>query len=447
MNRMLVISTCWAICILFFILFHMVVAGSVQTISFVLVIGCLALTAINWYFHAGGRCLSFIFLVLSCVFLSGRAFPVLIGDDSLLGIVSFGDGFEVEYDIVVVYVLLVLTSLFFIHIGSFLLNNSKSALKSFDFDASFYLKFFLLFLPFYLYKNYYYFNYIMSQGGYLSIYQGTEHLEGVGVVVRIASLMCLAAFSLYFFHETEQRKLFLSLIFFSVIFSSELLVGLRGKFFVILLVLVFFYKVKFNKGFSIRELISLLAVIVLLAVLVEVTREQKDSSSVQGNILFGFLLQQGVTAGVNIEVLKEFDFFYKNAGSYLFHQFLAPFYSQSEVQQGWFLANDISMRIQPEAFDLGFATGSSYLAELLLIGGWIGVCIGSLGIGMVLNILSRQYQGVFGAIALWITVGIVYYPRTMLQEPVHNLFRYAVPVFFIFLLLQCVKLYKNRHSW
>lgn len=27
----------------------------------------------------------------------------------------------------------------------------------------------------------------------------------------------------------------------------------------------------------------------------------------------------------------------------------------------------------------------------------------------------------------WIVCGVVYYPRTMLQDPVHNLMRYALP--------------------
>jgi len=147
--------------------------------------------------------------------------------------------------------------------------------------------------------------------------------------------------------------------------------------------------------------------------------------------LMGFFLQQGVTAGVNLIVLENFQLFLPNAGTYFLHQFAAPFYSQPEVKQGWFLANDISMMFMPAAYAVGFGTGSSYLAELLLLGGWAAVCIGSFAIGWLLSILQRFYQGVTGALTFWVVCGIVYYPRTMLQEPIHNLMRYALPILLV----------------
>jgi hypothetical protein len=82
----------------------------------------------------------------------------------------------------------------------------------------------------------------------------------------------------------------------------------------------------------------------------------------------------------------------------------------------------------PEAYALGFGTGSSYLAELYLLGGGLAIGVASLAIGCVLTILSSKASGFAGAVSFWMTAGFIYYPRTMLQEPVHNLIRYGLPM-------------------
>ncbi len=400
-----------------------------QRISLLLVVGSVVITGLNWYEHRGGRSPSFIFLILGCVFLCGRAFPVLLGGESQLSRVNFENEFDVDPETVSAYVLLVLTSFFLVHIGSLLPRPARVTLSTSRSDARIYLMMFALFLPLYLYKNISYFSYIVASGGYLAIFQSDEFLAKVGMPVRVGALLCMAAFTLYFFHETDRKKSRWALVFFVVVFSSELLVGLRGKFFIVTLILFFFYKIRFGGKFSVRGLLTLFSVILALAVVVEIARQ--GGSSIEGSLIMGFLVQQGITASVNLIVMDNLQDFAYNAGSYFLHQFVAPFYSQSEVQQGWFLANDISMKFMPIAYALGFGTGSSYLAELFLLGGWASVGLGSFAIGWLLSFLSRFYQGVTGAIMFWIVCGMVYFPRTMLQEPVHNLMRYGGPILFV----------------
>lgn len=424
-----VIAAAWAIPVISAALLHQIGLGNLQTASLLLVVGSLAITGINWHEHHSGRSPTFIFLILGCVFLCGRAFPVLFGGDTQLARISFFDVYDISTDTVMSYVLLVLASFFFVHLGSLLPRPTKVTLNTSRHDARIYLLIFAVLLPVYLYKNYYYFSYIMASGGYVAIYMGTEHIEGIGILVRLGALLCLAAFTLYFFHETNRQKSRLALIFFVVVFSSELLVGLRGKFFVVTLVLFLFYKIRFGGGFSIRGLLGLSVVIFILAIAVEIMRQ--GGSSIEGSLLMGFLAQQGATAAVNLVVIDNLQNFSPNAGSYFLRQFAVPFYSQPDVEPGWFLANDISMMVMPTAYALGFGTGSSYLAELLLLGGWVGVCAGSLAIGWLLAGLRHFYQGVAGAIMFWVVCGIVYYPRTMLQDPIHNLMRYAGPILFV----------------
>lgn len=405
--------------------------GTSNYASVVLSVGGILILGANWHAHNGGRSASFIFLVLGLTFLCGRALPILFGDQSQLAIIGYGDAYEVAPEHVMKYVLVVLVSFLCIHIGSLLTHQDLPELPDTSRDARIYRLMFICLLPLLLYKNIYYFNYIMENGGYLAIYQGSEHLDGVGFLPRLGALLCLATFTLYFFHENDKRKSRNALIFFLVIFSSELLVGLRGKFFVTALIFLLFYKLRFGGKFSLRGLAMLMLVIVSIAITVEVTREQKSESTVTGSLLTGFLAQQGVSSGVSMIVIDNASYFSKDPWNYFIHQFAAPFYSQPEVRQGWFVANDISMLVMPEAYSLGFGTGSSYIAELLMLGGWVGIAIGSLLIGWILTKAKRYTHGVPAALMFWVVCGIVYYPRTMLQDPIHNLIRYALPTIFL----------------
>lgn len=426
----LTISAIWAVLVTFGSVLLQTTVGNLQTASLLLAVASIAIAIANWHAHGGGRSPSFIFLVLGCVFLGSRTFPVLFGGDSQIARIEFESVFDVSVDTVIAFVPLVLASFFFVHIGSLLPRVHRATPATSRIDARIYLGIFVALLPAYLYKNIYYFNYITAHGGYLAIYQGAEHLAGVGSIARAGALLCLAAFTLYFFHETDQKKSRRALIFFLVVFASELLIGLRGKFFVVSLVFFLYYKLRFGGRFSARGLAALVVGIIVIAVAVEISREQKGAGSML-YLLLVFLLQQGVTAGVNLVVMENLSHFLPNAGSYFLHQFAAPFYTQLEVPDGWFLANDISMLIMPNAYLLGFGTGSSYLAELLLLGGWAGVCAGSLAIGWLLGLLRRFDQGVVGALVFWVVCGIVYYPRTMLHDPVHNLMRYGIPILLI----------------
>ncbi len=435
----------WLLVPLAYLVIHQGGYGSLERASWVLALGALSITAMNWVAHHGGRHPSFLFLGLGCLFLAGRAMPVLGGEPSRLDLVSFGQGFNVSHDTVSRFTLLVLVSFFFVHVGSLLSRGSAdrapvpAATASFETRA--YLLLFLATLPLYLYKNVYYLRYVMEHGGYLAIYLGSEHIEGVGVLARVGSLLCMSAFTLYVFHETDARRARWAIIFFVLAFSIELLIGLRGKFFAIGIALALTYMLRFGGRFSLRGIGALVLVVVGLSLFVEIFREQKDKALTSGTleIFFDFIAQQGVTAGVVQVVMEDIERYARHAGGYALRQFVVPFLSQQDVPPGWSLANDVSMELQPEAYLLGFGTGSSYLAELLLIGGWLGVMVGSLAIGVILGGLSRLRQGTLGALSFCVVSAVIYYPRTMLQDPGHNLMRYGPPILLLVAIVAAAK--------
>ncbi|HIF8759062.1 TPA: O-antigen polysaccharide polymerase Wzy [Legionella pneumophila] len=445
-NKSIVLTAVWSILVTLFYCIILISSDNIWAISVLLSIGSISITLINWYVHNGGINPSFIFLTLGTLFLSGQAIPVLLGYETTLGNILLENQFQIATDIVIYYAALVLSSFLFVHLGSLSSSQYRVELENTGSDARIYFRIFLLFLPLYLYKNFLYFQFIMSHNGYLSIYQSTEHIEMVGIPLRIAALLCLVAFTLYFYHESDQSKSRWSLIFFIVIFSSEIVIGLRGKFFVTFLIFLLFYKVRFNRKFTIRELLILLLTCSFLALLVIAVREQKDIDTVMIGLI-GFFIQQGVTANMNLLVLNDPSYYFDHSWSYFWHQLGAIFYHQTEVPGGWYLANDISQRTMPMAYSLGFGTGSSYISELFLIGGWPGICLGSFIIGRLLRVLGCQYQGVKGAVTFWGLCGLVYYPRTMLQEPVHNLLRYAIPTLLIASFCWMLKQIREEYQW
>ncbi len=419
----------WAIAVIAAVFIIQAEAVPLQSLSLLLAIGSIAITGLNWYEHRGGRSASFLFLALGCILLTGRAVPALFGGESQLAIIGFRNDYSVPTDVVTIYVLLVLASFFLIHFGSLIPRASRIVLASSTSDARIYFWMFIALLPLYLYKNIFYLSYVIASGDYLAIYQDRGFIENVGMPIRIAALLCLAAFTLYFFHETSRKKSLLMLLLFLLIFSVELLIGLRGKYFIVALLLAMFYKIRFGGKFSIRGLVALFIVVFGLSLIIEIWRQ--GGTSVQGSVLVGFLVQQGITAGVSLIVIDDLQVYAGNAFEYFWRQFLAPFYGQPEVEPGWFLQNDISMRVMPEAYALGYGSGSSYLAELYLLGGWFAVCLASLVIGILLSTFSKFYQGVGGAIMFWVLCGLAYYPKAMLQEPIHNLMRYVGPILFL----------------
>lgn len=422
-------ASAWTILVIAAAFVVQIEADPVQGLSLLLATGAIAITGLNWYEHRGGRSASFLFLALGCILLTGRAFPALLGGESQLAVIGFRSDYSVQVDVVTTYALLVLASFFLIHIGSLIPRAPRVVLVASTSDAKIYFWMFIALLPIYLYKNVFYLSYVIASGDYLAIYQDRGFVENIGIPIRIGALLCLAAFTLYFFHEASRKKSLMMLILFLIIFSIELLIGLRGKYFIVALVMALFYKIRFGGRFSIRGLLSVFGVVFGLSLIIEIWRQ--GGTSIQGSVLVGFLVQQGITAGVSLVVIDDLQTYAVNAIEYFWRQFLAPFYGQPDVAPGWFLQNDISMRVMPEAYALGYGSGSSYLAELYLLAGWPAVCLASLIIGILLSVLSRFYQGVTGAIMFWALCGLAYYPKAMLQEPVHNLMRYAGPILFL----------------
>lgn len=300
-----------------------------------------------------------------------------------------------------------------------LLHNRKSNEKL----ASYFFVLFLIFLPFDLYKKISYLKYIFSHGGYIAIYTGNgEHIQSVGSIIRILSL--LSTLSYYFFFiatENKKKLLYITILLFFPLSLLDLILGLRGKFFVFWLVFMLFYKFKFGGTFSIKNILISVFTIAFVSIIIGLFREQQDI--IIDNPLAAFFKSQGVSFHVNALAISMKDSFSKYGLNYLIYPMLTVFFHQNSFSHGYLLANDSSIKLNLDAFDNGYATGSSYLAELYLSSNIFGVIVGSFLIGKLLNIINLKNSVFFTTLLFTITINLIYLPRQSFLAPLGDLLK------------------------
>src|SRR5690606_31680519 len=110
---------------------------------------------------------------------------------------------------------------------------------------------YFLTIPFVVIKDVAYLRYTLEHGGYVATYLGGgEHVEQVGVPIRALALLNMVAFLPYLIVETRRRYLQVAITSFLLVLVLELLVGVRGKFFIHLMFLWMVYNIKTGSSFK-----------------------------------------------------------------------------------------------------------------------------------------------------------------------------------------------------
>jgi len=279
-----------------------------------------------------------------------------------------------------------------------------------------YLLFWLL-LPALIWKNYRYFDYIRSHGNYLVVFTDSEALKtAAGPCLRMLSLLATNAFTiLYLMERKSSRSLSLALLF-TLVCVLELLIGFRGKFFLLLLTLWFIHNLKTGKKF---RLPLLLMSGVAMSVLGLVIADFREDRTFEAFTPIKFVSDQGVPMYILEAVIAFRDVFKSHALPYLFSGLAINFTSSNNFPPGTLLGNDLSVFLCPEAFSMGYSTSTCYLAELYLLGGIVPVLLGSLAIGMILRKVHQFSGRPLGALVAACTVpGLIYLPRLGVLDPV-----------------------------
>ena len=273
--------------------------------------------------------------------------------------------------------------------------------------------------PFVLYKNYEYFQFIRSHGGYLAIFTDSDAIaKSAGAVVRIMSLVAANAFLLVFLIERRGGRLALVTTAYLSTSVLELLIGLRGKVFLFLLTLWFLHNLKTGKRFRLAAIACVVVAGSFAAVAISGFREMR-STAVTGP--GAFIAAQGISMGVTQIAVQYRPLFEPHARTYLANEFLQVFYPGSHFAQGQLFDNDISVFLNVDAYRAGFGAGSSYLAEAWIAGGLLAVFIASILIALALRLLHRLGANFLGAVLVAIVLpSLIYLPRAQLLSPIAN---------------------------
>jgi len=271
--------------------------------------------------------------------------------------------------------------------------------------------------PFVLYKNYEYFQFIRSHGGYLAIFTDSDAVaQSAGGLVRIISLVATNTFLLVFLIERRGNRLALVTTAFLSTSVLELAIGLRGKVFLFLLTLWFLHNLKTGKRFRLVTIATVVLGGSFAATAISGFREMRTTAVVGPA---GFIAGQGISMGVTQVAVQYRPLFAPHAKTYLVNEILQAFYPGSHFGQGELFDNDLSVLLNQDAFREGYGTGSSYLAEAWIAGGFLAILIVSVLIGLALRALHRIGASFAGAVAVAILLpSVIYLPRAQLLSPI-----------------------------
>lgn len=294
-----------------------------------------------------------------------------------------------------------------------------------------FFKIFVATLPFYIYKNVAYLIYVFTHGGYIAIYANNgEHLQSVGFAIRLLANVCFSAYLLYILQEYDYKRMMYVMIFFVSLSSLELLIGLRGKYFVFLLMNILLFKQRIKQGFNIAYLGFIAGIVVFASIFIAFFRENIEVET--GSLLQKFFYTQGNSSIVSALAVEKYNLFHPFSLYYIINAVFLAFLHQNDFGTGGILANDLSNYLSPEAFDLGFGTGSSFIAELYLLYGISTVIFGTFLIGVIMSALKSYTSGITGTISFILLIGCVYLPRTSYLDPVGQFIKFGLPCLFVY---------------
>jgi hypothetical protein len=390
--------------------------GTGVTFSVCLLTGLIFLA---WKRFDGGRHPCFLFLAMLMIFQGGRLIGYVFGflDDPFQIVVETAIPFGISASASRITLLLITLSAFCVYLPT------RWRFTPVRLDASSaqewlpaaYLLLALTF-PFMFYKNYIYLSYIRSHGGYLAVFTDNDAIVGsAGGLVRAISLIAYNVFLIIFVLERRRKFLVPVTILFLATTALELLIGFRGKVFLLLITLWYLNNLKKGARFRLLPLVASVAVLSLLAVLTAGFRENKEAETLSP---IAFIAGQGTSLGVTEVAVEYRDLFRQHAASYLLNSIETAYKSSFEFGDGQLFDNDLSIFLNRFAFHLGFATGSAYLAEAYLVGGTVFVILVSIGIGIALRILHIASVHTSGNVMLVVFMpGLIYLPRTGLMDP------------------------------
>jgi oligosaccharide repeat unit polymerase len=358
----------------------------------------LALIWLSWKRFDGGRHPCFFFLCTLTLFQAGRMIARATGGaaDIFQITVLTQHPFDLSREAAGLTLLSLTLSAICIYIPcrwNYRPFSRTPALSSARFLPYLYLLF-AASVPVLLYKNYRYYEYVRDHGGYLALFLDRRGVAAsIPFAARLIAAVSLPSFVGIAVLETRSRFLRLVIGTYFLIAAPILLTGARGAIFSLILSLAYLARVKTGKRTHFYRVGLLAAGLILAGSLLGTLR----GAGVESQAIAGpsrFLEDQGASLNVTEVAIAYRSHFAPHTASYLVGELKLAFtaFDQSNYVLGSHLADDISIFLNPAAYQIGQGSGSSYLAEAYVAGGLLGVVVFSAGLGGLLHIMHRWSQ-------------------------------------------------------
>jgi len=364
----------------------------------------LSLIGLAWKRFDGGRHPCFFFLCMLTLFQAGRLMAYCAGGVTDIFRVTLMTSYQfgVSRDVAGSVLLSIALSAICVYAPCRWNYRSFSPPRSGSFGRFLPYLYFLLSLsvPVQLYKNYRYYEYARDHGGYLVFFIDHGGLAAsIPMAVRAVSLISLPALVGIFVLERRSKFLRTAAAVYFMITAPVLLTGSRGAIFSLVLSLWYLSKVKSGKRAHLYALVLLAAGLVLAGALIGSLRIENG----QSNAFAGpaqFIADQGMSLNVTEVAVAYRRRFAPHMVSYLASELQSAFVAsdQTNYVAGKRFSDDVAMFLNPVTYQLGFGSGSAYLAEAYVVGGLWGVALISGLLGALLHgmhVYARNPLGLF----------------------------------------------------
>jgi hypothetical protein len=287
-------------------------------------------------------------------------------------------------------------------------------------------------LPIQAFKNYRYYEYARGHGGYVLMYLNHGGLaSSVPFFVRAISLITFPVFVAIFVFERNKRLLYIISALYFATAALVLLLGPRMGIFGLAITLWYVARVKNSKKTRIVALALIALLAIVAADLFQNLRDDPRSISKYAFVPGQFLTLNFNSFDVTAVAVKYRHELGRYVYSYLLYE-LADAFVSPDVHAyfpGRRLSFDVTVLLNPIAFDQGYGTAGSYVAEAYLIGG-VGTLIAIsllIGAGLhVLHLLSRNALSLF--VVAMVLPDVLSMPRGQLLDWVSVLVRNGISV-------------------
>jgi hypothetical protein len=255
-------------------------------------------------------------------------------------------------------------------------------------------------VPLQLFKNYRYYVYAQEHGGYLVFF--TDHVgmaASIPLVVRAISLITLPALMGLSVLERKRKHLRMAVMAYFLTAAPVLLTGSRGAIFSLVLALWYVAQVQSRRRIRLYGLGLLVGGLMLGGAWIGSLRIGNGQTYPFAGPL-QFLADQGMSLNVTEVAVANRGLFAPHMVSYLTSELQSAFVAgdQTRYVPGKRFADDVAVFLNPVTYELGFGSGSAYVAEAYVAGGLGGVALISALLGLMLHGLhaaGRHPLGLF----------------------------------------------------